>query len=181
MFLLALMTLLLQLLPMCSLNTITFLRTLPMQYAALKPLQTLQRQAAPVHMDIQAAMDAARQRDERCMQQLCNTQRNEQQAQQQLQEDEEEEEHHRWQQERELIKRQQRSEEVANNTSRQDLTVYEASNSQEPPVALIPSTPPHPPFQPIVVPPIHPIPPPPSPPVQLPLVKVNTARIAKSE
>ena len=80
------------------------------------------------------------------MQQLHNTQRNEQ-VQQQLQEDEEEE-CHRWQQERELIRRQQRSEEVANNTSRQDITIHEASNSQEPSVALIPPTP---------DPPLHPL------------------------
>ena len=41
------------------------------------------------HIDLQAAMDAARQRDERWMQQMHNAQRNEQQAQQQLQQDEE--------------------------------------------------------------------------------------------
>ena len=116
----------------------------------------------PVHIDIQAAMDAAQQRDERWMQQMHNTQRNEQQAQQQLQQDEEEEEHCRWQQERELIRRQQRSEEVANNTSQQDLTIHEASNSQEQPVALIPTTP-HQAIAPLIQP-LHfnVVPPPPS-------------------
>jgi hypothetical protein len=104
-------------------------------------------------IDIQAALDSARQRDERWMQQIRNRWRNEQQAQEQLQHDEAEEERRRWQEERELIRRQQRLEEVSNNTSRQDLAAYEAANPQEPP-ANIPllQAPHHPPFQPIIVP-----------------------------
>ena len=54
------------------------------QHAALPPVQ-------PV-FDLQAAMDAAREQDERWMQQMCNHWWNEQQGQQQLQQDEEEEE-----------------------------------------------------------------------------------------
>ena len=74
---------------------------------ASQPLPAQPRQG----IDIQAAMDSARRRNEMWMQQIRNRWRNEQQAQEQLQHDEAEEERRRWQEERELIRRQQRLEE----------------------------------------------------------------------
>ena len=52
----------------------------------------------PLHqqLDIEGAREAARQRDERWMQQMHNRWRNERMAQQQLQQDEEEEERQQW-------------------------------------------------------------------------------------
>jgi len=72
------------------------------QYAALPPLQPANYQPQE-HIDLQAAMEEARRRDERWMQQMCDAWRNEQLAQQQLQQDEEEEERQRWDQEREIL------------------------------------------------------------------------------
>ena len=65
------------------------------QYAALPQLQPANYQPQQ-HIDVQAAMEEARRRDERCMQQMHAAWRNEQEAQQQLQQDEEEEECQRW-------------------------------------------------------------------------------------
>ena len=122
----------------------------------------------PPQINIQAARDAAQERDERWMQQIRNGWRNEQQAQQQLQQDEEEEEHRRWDEERELIRRQQRLEEVANNMSRQALADSEASNSHSnyQNHVIQPQPPAHPPFQPMVEHQAPLQPPPPQPPVR---------------
>ena len=81
------------------------------------------------------------------MQQIRNRWQDEQQAQQQLQQDEAEEERRRWHEERDLIQRQQRLEEVANNTSRQALADYDASNPNPHEIPNIPP-PAQRPFQP---------------------------------
>ena len=66
------------------------------RYAALPPLQPANYQPQPQqHIDLPAAMEEARKRDERWMQQMHNTWRNKQLAQEQLQQKEEEEEHQR--------------------------------------------------------------------------------------
>ena len=171
-------------------------QNLAQDYVALPPLQPLQWQTPlvpapapapapqpepvpvnpPQHINIQAAMDAARQRDERWMQQIGNMRRNEQQALEQLQQNEEAEDRRRWQEERELIRRQQRYEEVENHTSqgRQNLTSYEEfipPPSPDPPV-------PHDISQPLI-PAANVLPPPvlpPPPPFNLPVQPLPRAR-----
>ena len=134
------------------------------QHAALPPLQPI--------LDLQAAMDAARERDERWMRQMRNGWRNEQQGQQQLQQDEEEEERRRLEEHRDLIRRQARLEEVANNSSRHDIAAYHAQNTinddddddiyvNSPPPNQRPASPPPPPPSPPASPPPPPPPPPP--------------------
>ena len=61
------------------------------QYAALPQLQPVNYQPQQ-QIDVKAAKEEARRRDERWMQQMRAAWRNEQQAQRQLQQDEEEEE-----------------------------------------------------------------------------------------
>ena len=107
------------------------------QHAALPPLQP------PPQIDIQAAMDEARQHDERWMQQMWNVWQNEQQAQQQLQQDVEEEECQRLYEHRDLMYRQQRLEEVANNMSRWDIAGYQSQNNNDNDDFYVDPTPPH--------------------------------------
>ena len=96
------------------------------QYAALPPLQPANYQPQPQqHIDLHAAMEEARRRDERWMQQMRNAWRNEQLAQEQLQQDEEEEERQRWDEQRDLLQRQLRLEDTTNNTSRQNIDGYQ--------------------------------------------------------
>ena len=113
--------------------------------APLPPLQPANNQVQiPLHnpqqqINVQAAIEEARRRDERWMQQIRNAWRNEQRAQEQVQQDEEQEECQRWDEQRDLLQRQLRLENTTNNTSRQDIEHYQtqfqinANSSRNPP------------------------------------------------
>ena len=151
------------------------------QYAALPPLPLPHQPISalpPVQLrqpiDVQAARDSARQREQIYIQQMCNQMRNAQQGQQQLQQEEEEEEdHHSWEVEREHIRRQQRLEVVEIHSSGQNFAVHEPTIVREP---LPPPLPPPPQPQTAVDPPhqpVFPLPPPPNLPDPPPQPAVN--------